>query len=202
LIRSIQNSIELSLIMSRLNISRINKNSNNHRNNIRTRRTRKRKSRAARVKSHLKAWGKKAVYNVSAAEILDDVKKVLDGVERERDMVKLQLVDTERELERSEKRYRSLMNKAHKEKQDVVRLARERWLVRERDLKEQYEQRLSEMEIECEVQEQRRLEAEARVDELVDEMEEERIEAGLRRAELEGEIMELHKEIEDIYDDY
>ena len=188
--------------MSRLNISRINKNSNNHRNNIRTRRTRKRKSRAARVKSHLKAWGKKAVYNVSAAEILDDVKKVLDGVERERDMVKLQLVDTERELERSEKRYRSLMNKAHKEKQDVVRLARERWLVRERDLKEQYEQRLSEMEIECEVQEQRRLEAEARVDELVDEMEEERIEAGLRRAELEGEIMELHKEIEDIYDDY
>lgn len=202
MIRSIQNSIELSLIMSRLNISRINKNSNNHRNNIRTRRTRKRKSRAARVKSHLKAWGKKAVYNVSAAEILDDVKKVLDGVERERDMVKLQLVDTERELERSEKRYRSLMNKAHKEKQDVVRLARERWLVRERDLKEQYEQRLSEMEIECEVQEQRRLEAEARVDELVDEMEEERIEAGLRRAELEGEIMELHKEIEDIYDDY
>ena len=188
--------------MSRINISQINRNSNNRRNNVRSRRTRKRKSRAARVKSHLKAWGKKAVYNVSAAEVLDDVKKILDGVERVRDMVKLQLADTERELERADRRYQALVSKAHKEKQEVVRLARERWLARERDLKEKYEQRLSELEIECEVQEQRRLEAEERLDELAEEMEEERIEAGVRRAELEGDIMELQREIEDIYEDY
>ena len=187
--------------MSRINLSQLNRRSS-HRDNIRSRRVSKRKSKSARVKSHMKAWGKKAIYNKSAAEILDDMKKIMEEIEQERDRVKGQLANTEMELERAERRCRSLVSKAHKEKQDVVRLARERWLVRERDLKEQYEQRLSEMEMECERQEEGRLEAEERVEELVDEMELDRIEAGARVARLEAEVRELHKEIEDICEGY
>ena len=58
------------------------------------------------------------------------------------------------------------------------------------------------MEVECERQEQERLEAEAMVEELAEELEVGRIEAGARVAELEAEVMELHREIEDIYEDY
>ena len=84
----------------------------------------------------MKAWGKKAMYNKSAAERLDDVRREKEEVEQERDLVRDQLNDAKIELERAERRYRSLISKAHKEKNEVIKLARERWLRKERDLKE------------------------------------------------------------------
>ena len=69
-------------------------------------------------------------------------------------------------------------------------------------MKEKYEQQLVKMEVECENQEERRLEAEARVRELEDEMEVKRIEAGARIAKLGDEVMELQGEIEDIFENY
>src|SRR5215211_3983176 len=185
--------------MSRINISQVGRNC---RDNIRSRHTRRRKSKAARVRSHVKAWRKKAIYNKGAAERLDDVRREKEEVEQERDLLRDQLNNAGIELEHAKRRYRSLISKANKEKNEVVKLARERWMRRERDLKDKYEQRLSEMEVECERQEQGRLEAEEMVEELAEELEMGRIEAGARVSALEAEVMELHREIEDIYEDY
>ena len=144
----------------------------NRRANVRARRTKRRKSKSVTSCDHLTIWRRRALNNISAAERLADLEQEKNEVSQERDQIQNRLTSSERELVRADRNYRALVARANKEKNSVVKIARERWLRKERDLKEQYEQRLAEMEVECERQEEGRLEAEARVVELGDQVKE------------------------------
>ena len=165
------------------NMSRISTLSN-RRANVRARRTKRRKSKSVTSRNHLTIWRRRALNNISAAERLTDLEQEKNEVSQERDQIRNCLTSSERELVRADRNYRALVARANKEKNSVVKIARERWLRKERDLKEQYEQRLTETEVECERQGEGRLEAEARV------------------VELEDQVKELQGELDDMYESY
>ena len=158
--------------------------SNNRRSNVRSKRTSRRKSKNVTARNRLVMWRRRALNNASAMERLRNLERERDGIVQERDRLRIQLTNSKRELVREDRNYRNLLARANKQKNAVTKLARDRWREKERELKEKYEQRLAEMEMERERQEEERLEAEARV------------------AELEDKVEELQGDLDNMYDSY
>jgi hypothetical protein len=129
-------------------------------------------------------WRRRALNNASASERLRNLERERDGIVQERDRLRVQLTNSERELVREDRNYRNLLARANKQRNTVSKIARDRWREKERELREQYEQRIAEMEVERERQEEGRLEAEARV------------------AELEDKVEELQGDLDNMYDSY
>jgi hypothetical protein len=82
-----------------------------------------------------------------------------------------ELEETKRELTRQNRAFAALGRKAKKERNDALNIARNIYMDKERGLKEQYEQQISELVAEVEVQEEGRWVAEDKVKQLERDME-------------------------------
>jgi len=85
--------------------------------------------------------------------------------------VQEELEETKRELTRKSRAFAALGRKATKERNDALNSARNIYMDRERGLKERYEQQISELVAEVEVQEEGRWAAEDKVNQLKRDME-------------------------------
>ena len=83
--------------------------SNNRRSNVRSKRTPRRKSKNVTARNRLVMWHRRALNNASASERLRNLERERDNIVQERDQLRVQLTNSERELVREDRNYRTLL---------------------------------------------------------------------------------------------
>ena len=160
----------------------------NHRANVKSGRTKHKKSKAHKIKDALfydrktmqQTWQtiqnmKERTKLACCASRAEEAKKRLleekGELEEELKEAQEELEETKKELIKQNRAFAALGRKAKKERNDALNMARKRYMDKERDLKEKYEQQISELMEEVEVQEEGWWAAEDKVKQLEREME-------------------------------
>ena len=143
----------------------------NHRSKLQAGTTKRKPSKSRRQNNSLKFWRKKALAVADVFKQIKDLSGEVEEVKKEKVEVESQLEVARRELGQADHKYQTLVRKAKKDKNKVLKLNSERWHRREKELKDKYEQQVGEWMQECEDQEMGRVEAERELNELKEEIE-------------------------------
>ena len=143
----------------------------NHHSKLQAGTAKRKPSKKCCQNSSLKFWRKKALAVADVFKQIKDLSKEVKEVKKEKEEVESQLEVAKRELGQADHRYQTLVRKAKKDKNKVLKLNSERWQYREKELKEKYEQQVEEWMQEYEDQEMAHIETERELNELKEEIE-------------------------------
>ena len=136
---------------------------NNHRANIRSKTSKKQKSKSQQRKDRLRFWRDRALKQAGIFERIDKLTKRAEKAERKRNKVQRQLEIARENISELERKYQVLARKTRRERNTIIRTARERWLEKEREINEKHEQERVEWMEECELHESKVRQLEERI---------------------------------------